>query len=927
MGDEGLGAGIVGREVERDAIAACLNGPRPACLTIDGEAGIGKTTLFDLARHRTAERGDLVLAWRASTAERDLAFASLGALVDRPEVEAALPMVREPRREALLAALGRVRPAPDRDLRDPSLVGLAVLDLVRFLAARRPLTIALDDAQWCDPASEGVLAFALRRLGDEPVELLLARRVPDQATGGRQLAESLDRRDRIEVGPLSVGSIGRLIRERIGTVHPRPTLVRLHEACGGNPFLALEMSRALAARRLAPGPGEPFPVPIAVGPLVRDHLSALSAGARRSLIVVTISRRASIGLVERVIGPDAPGVVDEAITAGVLVADGPWLRAAHPLIAATAFADAHPGELRMLHRALAEAVDDPLERAVHRAAQTEGTDPQVGRELQEAAGIALGRGAPGVAADLLVRAAGILPEADRAAPLLRASAAHLASGDVTAARARLEEVLASTPAGATRARALLALAEIVYLEDPPTSLAILFEALEHASGDPVLAATIHVSIAIMGDADPAAGRRSAEAAVKILESADIGPEPRLLAFARLERAYGWLLSGERAATADLDAAIAQIHDNDDSFLGRSARERVERFLYHLGRLEESLAVDVAERQRLSEHGEIGLLPPVVQAISVLEQLLGRWTEARIHAQECVDLVEQGEEIWRDRAAMAWGRVLAWEGDLDGARQVATEALVREEAAGDLWEETIFHALLGFVELSVPAPAVALAHLRLAAEGSDTLHVALPTVFRFLGDYVEAAVQVGDLDLAEWIVAERLDASAKRVPLPWTMAMRARARGLIATARGDHAEAVAAFDEAVAVFDSELTMPFERARTLLARGQAQRRRDARRAARADITTALEIFRQLPARAWAQRAEDELRRIGGRAPSGDALSVAERLVAERAAAGRSNGEIAAELVVSVRTVESQLSAAYRKLGIQSRRQLASALAEHA
>jgi DNA-binding NarL/FixJ family response regulator len=927
MGEPGLSTGIVGREAERDAIALWLDGPLPAGLTIDGEAGIGKTTLLGYARQQTVERGDLVLAWRASTAERDLAFSSLAALLDRAEVEAALPAIREPRREALLAALGRVRLLPDRDRHDPSLVGFAVLDLVRFLSVHRRLTITLDDAQWCDPASEGALAFALRRLRDEPVELLLARRLPDEATGGRQLAESLDRFSRIEVGPLSVGSIGRLIRERIGTVHPRPTLVRLHEACAGNPFLALEISRALAARRLALGPGEPIPVPTAVGPLVRDHLSTLSGGARRSLVVVAISRRTSIGLLERVLGPDAADFLDEAVAAGVLVADGPWLRAAHPLIAATAFADAHPGELRSLHRALAEAVDDPLERAIHRAAQIEGTDPRVARELEGAAAIALARGGPGVAADLLERAAGLVPVADRAALLLRASSAHLASGDVAAATARLDEVIASTRSGTMRARALLALAEIVYLEDPPASLALLFEALEHAAGDPVLAATIHVSIAIMGDADPGAGRRSAEEAVRILESTVVGAEPRLLAFARLERAYGWLLSGQRAATEDLDAAIAEFHDNDDSFLGRSARERVERFLYHLGRLEESLAVDVAEHQRLSEHGEIGLLPPVVQAMSVLEQLLGHWTEARAYARECVDLVEQGEEIWRDRAAMAWGRVLAWEGELDAARSIATEALEREEAAGDLWEGTIFHALLGFIELSVPDPPAALAHLRQAAEGSDALHVALPTVFRFLGDYVEAATLAGDLDLAEWILTERLDASAERVPLPWTRAMRCRARGLLATARGEHEAAVTAFDEAVAVFDSELAMPFERARTLLARGQAQRRRDSRRAARADIASALDLFRALPARAWAQRAEDELRRVSGRAPSRDTLSVAERLVAERAAAGRTNNEIAAELVVSVRTVESQLSAVYRKLGIQSRHQLASALAEHA
>lgn len=121
------------------------------------------------------------------------------------------------------------------------------------------------------------------------------------------------------------------------------------------------------------------------------------------------------------------------------------------------------------------------------------------------------------------------------------------------------------------------------------------------------------------------------------------------------------------------------------------------------------------------------------------------------------------------------------------------------------------------------------------------------------------------------------------------------------------------------------MPFERARTVLVRGGLHRRLGRRRAARADIGAALATFDALGARAWSERARRELGRIGGRTRSGSALTAAERIVAELAAAGRSNHDIASELVVSVRTVESQLSAAFRKLGIESRGQLRAALAE--
>jgi DNA-binding CsgD family transcriptional regulator len=252
-----------------------------------------------------------------------------------------------------------------------------------------------------------------------------------------------------------------------------------------------------------------------------------------------------------------------------------------------------------------------------------------------------------------------------------------------------------------------------------------------------------------------------------------------------------------------------------------------------------------------------------------------------------------------------------------------EALTRQEATGDLWEATIFCALLGFVEISGPDPVAALGYLTRALRHADAIEVALPSQFGFLGDLVEAAVLSGDIELAERVLSERLEEPAKRVPLPWILAMAARGRGLVAAALGELDDALSHLDRAAELFHEALPMPFERARTLLAGGQVQRRAGHRRAAREDVSTALAVFRSLGAKAWSSRATEELGRIGGRTPVGSALTVSERVVAELAAVGRSNREIAAELVVSVRTVESQLSAAYRKLDIQSRGQLSAAL----
>ena len=275
--------------------------------------------------------------------------------------------------------------------------------------------------------------------------------------------------------------------------------------------------------------------------------------------------------------------------------------------------------------------------------------------------------------------------------------------------------------------------------------------------------------------------------------------------------------------------------------------------------------------------------------------------------------------------MAEARILAWEGDLDAARTMAVAGLAKQQAEGDTWESAIFGALLGFIELSVPDPPAALRHLRATADYADQVAIVLPTVFRYLGDYVEAAVLAGELDLAERVLVERLEGPAERIPIPWMLAMAARGRGFLSAARGDPDAAIDWFDRSVAVFDSSLPMPFERARAQLARGQALLRAGRRRAAREDIQAATEVFEAAGgaglggpggARSWPASA--------GAPASRWELTVSERSVADLAAHGHSNREIADRLVLSVRTVESHLGSAYRKLGVRSRGQLVGALA---
>lgn len=498
------------------------------------------------------------------------------------------------------------------------------------------------------------------------------------------------------------------------------------------------------------------------------------------------------------------------------------------------------------------------------------------------------------------------------------------AGDADRATVLLRGVLASMPTGRRRAEALLALGEIVYIEHPSECLELLREALDHTEGDPLLEAAVHSHVAALADNEPDAWEGSALAAVEILQRHDLRPDPDHLACALLERAYLWLSRAERIAQEDVDRALSLLSGEADTFVTRRARWLAISWAYRADRLDEALRLIRAEYRRRADLGEAGLLPEILQPMVPIEQLAGDWRSARAHAEEIKELVQQGEVVWLGSMQVAQSQVLGWEGDLEAARTIALEGLAATETAGDDWGSIIFRRNLGFIELSVQDPAAALRHLARAGELSDAIGVALPTMFRFAGDLVEAAVLSGELETAERALVARLERPAERVPLPWILEVAARGRGLLAAARGDMDDAITWFDRSLDVLDAAAPMPFERGRTLLARGQAQRRVGHRRAAAADLDAAQAIFQGLGAKIWERRAAGELRKIGGRVASTWDLTPSERSVAELAAAGRSNQEIADQLVLSVRTVESHLSAAYRKLGIRSRAQLGAHLA---
>jgi hypothetical protein len=199
---------------------------------------------------------------------------------------------------------------------------------------------------------------------------------------------------RISLAPLSVGALYELVGERLDTRLSRPTLLRLNDTSGGNPFYALELARALVESDQEPGPAEPLPVPAGLRELVESRLGRLSPRARDALLVASALNQPTLELVE-----DGEAV-EEAIAAGVVELDGDTIRFTHPLLASFHYASAPPRRRRDVHKGLAEVVREPEEQARHLGLAVEGTDDVVATALESASHRARERGALVAAAEL-----------------------------------------------------------------------------------------------------------------------------------------------------------------------------------------------------------------------------------------------------------------------------------------------------------------------------------------------------------------------------------------------------------------------------------------------------------------------------------------------------------------------------------------------
>jgi DNA-binding CsgD family transcriptional regulator len=916
----GVGAGLLGRDAELavlgDFVAA--RDRLPAAVLVRGEPGIGKTSVWREGVRMAREHGYCTLVAGPSESEAQISFAALGDLLSGV-LEPLLGGLSRQQRRALEVALrvADLDPGEGAQL-DQGAVSFAFLSALRGLAADGPVLVAVDDVQWLDVASATALSFAVRRLGGDRVGLLVSERAgrDEPVPLGLDRALELDRVRVVRLGPLGFGVVQRLLHRNLGAALPRPVLSRVYELSDGNPFFALELGRACERGSIQLELGGRLPVTLEA--LVRDRIAALPAGTRRPLGAAAALAQPTVTLVAAV----SDGELGPAVAAQIVEVDGDLVRFTHPLLRSAAYAWLSPRERVELHRRLADAVDDIEEQAWQLALACGGPDAEVALRLDDAAAHAYARGATAAAARLAAKALTLTAPAEPSAReerSLRAAGYHFEAGETGLARGLLERVIGSAGARSVRARGLARLARMSnYISSPGIAADHYREALAQVGGDRALAAEIEEGLAwslVLLREDLGAAEAHAQAAVEIAEEiGDVSRRAEALTIRAVARFY----LGRGAPAELMRPALAL-----EQATARLPVQRQPRWAFgvllmladELGAARVNL--ELAWR-RAEERGEDGFLPLILSRLSYCAWLAGDWQRAR-------ELADQGYEAARrteqppQRAIVAAARAVveAHLGNAEDARGAAGESLALADQTGAVGR-TAAQGALGMLELSLGNAEAASGHLARMLGGFLPGGIGEPGELRFGPYAVEALMSVGRLDEAADGIAH-LRQLPQAAHSPSLGAALGRCRGMLAIARGDTTTGLTRLQDALRGQDRS-PIPFERARTLLALGSAQRRAKQRRAARQSLEEALRSFDRLGARLWQEKTRGELARIGGRAPSPDRLTCAEQRVAALVAAGRTNTEVAAELFLSVHTVEKALTRIYAKLGIRSRTELA-------
>jgi DNA-binding CsgD family transcriptional regulator len=915
---------IAGRDAElaslRDFVESISGGA--VALVLEGEAGMGKTTLWRAAVEEAEELGLVVLRTQPVESEATLSFAGVGDLLD-PVLDVALEGLPAVQRKALSRALALGD--EDGPAVEPRALRVALQNVLRRLAEERPVLVAIDDSQWLDEASAAGLAYGVRRFRAERIGLLLSRRSGLESLLLNELVRSPvgERLTRVHVGPLDVMSLGRVVQEHLGATLPRPLLAEVHQASGGSPFYALEIVRMLRRSDISIEAGQPLPVPESLHDLVRGRLLALPRESRDFLLAASAHAHPTIALTESASGVTREAGLAPALEARLVDLDGDRIRFTHPLLAAGAYETGDPLRRHEIHERLAELLDDPEARAWQLAACVTKPDGEVADTLVAAAEHARARGALRPAALLLDRARELTPAEKQEEAVRRgidAAYLHFESGDSRRAEAKLQELVAALEAGPLRARALVVLARIRLYESPLEARGLFTQVVEEAGDDLETLAATHEGVAassiwVFEDLD----RTIEHSDIALALSAELG-DAALAGDVLMTRLSAETLLGWPTARSVAEQALALQESAADRRVLDQPLASLAEYWTWTDEQERARSALVDLMRRAEELGDENARPWLLLLLSQSECLLGALETAANHVREAREAAAQsGQPLFFGLALALECLVQAQRGRVEEARQAAEGIL---ERGSEPQARLMGWAGLGHLELSLGRPQDVVDQLEQGIAFVERERILEPGATRFVVDQVEALVELGRADDAARIL-DRYEGNARLLGRVSALANCARCHGLLASQAGELEDAFAYLAQALELHE-KVRIPLDRGRTLLALGVTQRRAKRRREARATLELALGVFDGMGAALWAERARAEVARISGRAATPGALTPAEERVAALVADGKTNREVAAALFLSDRTVEGHLTHVFGKLGIKHRSEVGPALA---
>ncbi len=842
-------ASLVGRERETAALDARLSALREHGLAVllSGEAGVGKSALLAVAAARGESEGVRLLSVSGVRSEAHIAFAGLHQML-RPLLERVQRLPR-PQRNALMATFGMEFGMDDASAPDNFLIGLGALEVLAEEAKKNPLMVVIDDAHWLDPSTAEVLGMVARRLGPEPVALLMAVR------DGFETALLEYGLPELRIRPLDRQSSGALL-DSVAPGLSNGLRARVVAASAGNPLALVELGVAVSSDPCDPSDlseGSPrqerLPMTARLEQALAGRFRCLPSATRRVLLIASVDQEACLSEVltaAAFLGENATAALDDlapAVAGGVVQHDHKRISFGHPLLPAAIYRGATTTERQGAHAALAAALTSrPDRRAWHRAASTAKPDEDVAAEIEQTLLTASSSRRTSIMLAAVERAAELTPDTHRRGRrLLRAAELAVELG-------RLD-----------RARDLLG--AIGHASCEPLERARLWLVRDRA--EPGRQAGPNVLASLVEAATLAGSRGEIDLALEFLCAAAMrfwwagsgcGGRPQIVAAAQRVpapqndlRVLSILGITDPAGHAHVLSEVAA-HTPPDACDPETAHA-VGTALHVTGALELSTTFLAVAVTGLRRQGGLWLLAQALAQLARNAVSTGNLKIASTVAEEAVSLARQTRQpLWEATAQTAQAMVASVRGENELAESLLSEAsalALPQTASAALSDIQLARALAA---LSDGRHDEAFEHLQRTFDPHDPTHHDFRSAW-CIGEYAEAALRSGHIDEAreQLTTSEDLAQSSS----PRLVVGLLYARPLLA----DDAAAEAHFQAGLAANLNH--WPLYRARLLLEYGTWLRRHRKIAQARMPLRSALDAFVALGAVPWAERARQELR----------------------------------------------------------------------